>query len=163
MITPPPELLSHSHFARYFRTWQKNRVSIVFVPLAEICRQMGYLEEARQICTEGLQHHPDSVTGRLTLARVLLELERPEEVALLAEKIMQDFPGNREAEGILRRLKPEKKSTAVATWETCTMARILAAQGEKAAALAVLEKILTQDPSHQRARTLKEELCPGTS
>ena len=156
MIVPPSELLRQAHFARYFNTWQRDEDSIVFVPLAEICRQKGHLELAKQICEQGLNYHPDSVSGRLTLARIYCDLKQPELAQPILEKILQDQPGHPEAEKLLG--SPARREEG-SLWETCTMAQILIEQGERKAALDILNKILFRNPAEQRALELKERLC----
>jgi len=113
----PKELQRNPHFARYFRTWEKNPVSIVFIPLAQICREQGFLDLARQICEKGLSRHPASVSGRLMLARIFLDQEALNESRALVEKVLEEYPAQQEAtslrEKILRALgvplKEEKK------------------------------------------------------
>lgn len=163
----PEDLNKNPHFSRYYRTWQKNPVSIVFVSLAQICLEQGFLEQAKEICEQGLQHHPDSISGRLMLARVLYEFDDVAKAREIAEKILRDFPGQQEAwtllQKILRRESPAstaqevKASSPVNLWENMTMARIYADQGEKKIALQILDKILAKDPSHAEALRLSKE------
>ena len=161
MINPPRELLARSHFARYFNAWQRNQRSIVFVPLSEICREHGYLQEAREICETGLRFHPESVSGRLALARIYWDLKETGPAIPALQGVLTDYPSHREAEELLCRWVPGKRpaSGGGPAWETCTMAGILAAQGDRQGARILVEKILAREPGDQRARRLKEELC----
>ncbi|HEX5036205.1 MAG TPA: tetratricopeptide repeat protein [bacterium] len=116
-IEIPKELQRNPHFARYFRTWQRNELSIVFIPLAQICREQGFLEMACQICEKGLSRHPGSVSGRLMLARIFIDMEREEKAKEIVEKVLQEYPAQQEAEALLHKLKrmeepePAKKSS----------------------------------------------------
>lgn len=160
----PEELLLFPPFARYFRTWERNRASIVFVPLAEICRQRGFLQEALEICQEGLHYLPDSISGRLTLTKIQIDLGHRDEALSLLEAILRDFPGHEEALALVQKLAPERAlQQPISPWETCTMAQILIDQGERAAALKILGKILQARPDDLRAFKLKEEICRSKS
>jgi FimV-like protein len=179
----PKELQRNPHFARYFRTWQRNELSIVFIPLAQICREQGFLEMARQICEKGLARHPGSVSGRLMLARIFIDMEREEKAKEIVEKVLQEYPAQQEAEALLHKLKrmeepePHPKTvespepaaeevteeatpiaSAVSPWENPTMAKIYADQGETKIAHQILDKILARDPQNVRASELKRSL-----
>ncbi len=164
----PAELLRNPHFSRYFRTWQKNYSSVVFIPLAEICREQGYLGEAREICTKGLVHHPHSVSGRLLLARIYFELDRLEEAKKLVHEILSEQPAQKGAQTLLDSIvrtthtdevqKVSVPTSPASLWENVTMAKIYADQGEVKIALQILEKILSRNPAHTIALQLREEL-----
>ena len=47
--------------------------SRVFAPLAEAYRKSGMLDEAIQVCLEGLKIHPTYISGRVALARAYYE------------------------------------------------------------------------------------------
>jgi len=61
------------HFREYMRRYQQDPTSRVFAPLAEAYRRMGRLDEAIDVCLEGLKHHPDFTGGRVALARCFLD------------------------------------------------------------------------------------------
>lgn len=157
MTALPEKLRAHFHAARYFRTWQRNRRSIVFVPLAEICRQSGCLAEALEICEQGLAFNPRSVSGRMTLARIYRDLGLEEKALPVVEGVLQDVPDHPEAEILRRQMRSDPPRQEI--WETCTMAQVLGEQGETAAAQGIVEKILTRNPTDRRAMELKEALC----
>lgn len=163
----PEELFRNPHFSRYWRTWQKNELSVVFIPLAQICREQGLLAEAREICQKGLGHHPDSVSGRLMLARTCLDLEQPNEARRLVEEVLSELPAQQEAKHLLGKITrcgelsqeappplPQKSSL----WENMTMAQIYADQGEKKIALEILQKVLSRNPRDEQALGLQERL-----
>src|SRR3990167_5641620 len=148
------DLLRNPHFARYYRTWEKNDLSIVFIPLAQICREQGLLDEAKEICEKGLERHPTSVAGRLMLARILFDQEGMERARTVVETVIAEFPGQQEAQTLLQRIKRglgavdmkcppfggeddeitevgEPPDTAPPIWENVTMAKIYADQGDR--------------------------------
>ncbi len=166
----PTELLRNPHFSRYYRTWQKNPLSIVFIPLAQICREQGLFEEAKEICEQGLARHPDSVSGRLMLAWIYFDMDQVAESRRMVEGILTEFPIQQEAKILLERIvrttepshendhttKPQLQP--ISLWENVTMAKIYADQGEAKIAQRILDRLLTHDPNDVRARRLKEEL-----
>lgn len=177
----PTELLKNPHFSRYYRTWERNPLSVVFVPLAQIGREQGHLEVARAICKKGLEQHPNSVSGRILLARILYDLDELAEAQTLTLRILDEFPGQQEALSLLDRIlkgregeststpspqsasapngeKMERESEGISIWENPTMAKIYADQGEVRVARQMLERILTRDPTNQRALDLRKVL-----
>lgn len=169
----PLDLLRNPHFARYHRTWEKNAHSIVFIPLAQICREQGFLDEAIEICESGLRRHPSSVAGRLMLGRILFDQEEMERARVIVKTVIDEFPGQQEAMSLLLRIKrsqslmdEEEEITEVAKppdntpplWENVTMAKIYADQGDKRIARQMVEKILIRNPQDPRALVLREEL-----
>lgn len=64
------------HFREYMRRYQEDPTSRVFAPLAEAYRRLGRLDEAIDICVEGLKHHPDFPGGRVALARCFLDKKK---------------------------------------------------------------------------------------
>lgn len=178
----PKELQRNPHFARYYRTWQKNELSIVFIPLAQICREQGFLDTAREICERGLARHPTSVSGRLMLARIHMDCDETQKAQEIVEKVLQEYPAQQEAQTLLHRINrlgepeaaepesppvsPELKSPGVppaieaivSPWENATMAKIYADQGEARLARQILDKILARDPQNARAMELKRSL-----
>lgn len=163
------EFLKNPHFSRYYHTWQQNERSLVFIPLVEFFRTKGLAQEALELCEKGLVHHPQSVTGRLALARVYADLKKSEEAGTLLRAILEEFPGHPEALLLLAKLQgPSEASTVPADlgpWDTCTMAAIFARQGDYRKALGIVEKILALDPGHARAQELREEFikCRSSS
>ncbi len=163
MVNLPTQLLSHPYFVRYFKVWERNNNSILFVPLAEICRGSGFLDQAREICEKGLKRFPDLVSGRLVLAKIYWDLNNKARVLDIVEGILREIPGHQEAEEILQKIAPNRLKRSDSLWETCTMAEILADQGEKNGALGIVNRILTRDPANARALELKERLCRSKS
>lgn len=173
----PENLTRNSHFQRYYRTWQKNPLSVVFVPLAQICRDHGYLQEAQEICEAGLQHNPDSVSGRLTLAHILYAKGELKKVEEMTESILMTYPTQSEARSLQNRVKKdlytelspsspkaaedeeitlveEKNEKNTNLWENVTMAQIYADQGEMKIARDILHRVLKRNPQNERAQAL---------
>src|SRR5580698_2425157 len=61
------------YFREYLRRFREDPTSRVFAPLAEAYRRMGQVEEAIEICREGLEHHPDFHGGRVALAKCYID------------------------------------------------------------------------------------------
>jgi predicted Zn-dependent protease len=55
---------------------------------------MGLMEEARRICQNGVQIHPDFASGRVAFAKVLLELDEAAEALTQLEKAIELSPDN---------------------------------------------------------------------
>ncbi|MSP18384.1 MAG: tetratricopeptide repeat protein [Bdellovibrionales bacterium] len=64
------------HFREYIRRYQEDPTSRVFAPLAEAYRRLGRLDEAIDICLEGLKHHPEFPGGRVSLARCFFDKKK---------------------------------------------------------------------------------------
>lgn len=167
----PKELLRNPHFARYYRTWQKNELSIVFIPLAQICREQGMFEMAREICEKGLFRHPASVSGRLMLARIHMDMDATDKAKEIVDRVLEEYPAQQEAQTLLQKIKretqgqepdsaeaPAPETAAASPWENPTMAKIYADQGETKLAHQILDKILSRDPQNTRALELKRSL-----
>ncbi len=181
----PPALFENPHFVRYYRTWQNNELSIVFIPLAEICREQGYLSEARAICEAGLKSQPSSVSGRLMLARILLDLQETQQASDLVDHVLTSYPAQQEARSLAEKIRishavakktetkesprsetppetsdegEEKTLSPLTLWENPTMAKIYADQGEVRVAKRILDRILSHDPADERALTLQNSL-----
>ena len=50
-------------FDELFRRYDSAPDSYVFVPLADACRKLGRFEEALEICEDGIERHPNYVSG----------------------------------------------------------------------------------------------------
>ncbi|MBI4124731.1 MAG: tetratricopeptide repeat protein [Deltaproteobacteria bacterium] len=156
-----PDLLNNSLFLRYYDQWQQNPSSVVFAPIAEYFLHYGLLEDAIKVCQEGLKHHPDMVSGRLSLAKAYLrqkefpkaqrELRRVLELVPNQEKALELMGQiqNREAPAQPSPQSPPKSQAA--SWQTVTMAKIFAAQGHIDQAREVFQFILKKDPQNEEA------------
>jgi len=151
METVPEAMQNNPQFLRYFATWRENEASIVFVPMAEILRDAGYLEEACQVCEKSLEHHPDSISGRLLLASLYWGLQRRADADRLAREILERMPEHPEA---IRYLKNGLKRPLRASdpLHTATMAEIMVKQGAFGDAVQVLRSLLKEDPTNRDIR-----------
>src|ERR1022692_4557729 len=64
---------------RFQLIYQKDPNSKVFAPLAEAYRKMGFLKIAHEISLRGVKLHPQFPSGRLALAKILVDLGKTEE------------------------------------------------------------------------------------
>lgn len=78
----------------YLRRYQEDPTSRVFAPLAEAYRRAGLLDEAVEICRDGLRIHPHFIGGRVALARALFDKGEYQEVVKELEPILLDAPDN---------------------------------------------------------------------
>jgi tetratricopeptide (TPR) repeat protein len=72
----------------------KDPASIAFAQLAEEHRRAGQYEEAVDVASAGLAHHPAYLSARVTLGRALLELGRLDEAAAEFEYVVRSAPDN---------------------------------------------------------------------
>ncbi len=112
-----------------------------FVPLADALRRAGELLEARRILREGMERHPDFVSGHVVSAWLSLDQGRPEEAAASFEAARELDPQNLAA---LR-----------------GMAEILLEKGEVGAALGYLRDLAQQDPLDPELPVRMAELEEG--
>lgn len=66
---------------RYQLVLQKDPKSKVFAPLGEAYRKMGLLKEALQVLTAGVKTHPHFASGRVSLAKLLIDQGKHSEAA----------------------------------------------------------------------------------
>jgi tetratricopeptide (TPR) repeat protein len=90
-----------THFREYLRRYEQDPTSRVFAPLAESYRGLGRLDEAIQICLEGLEHHPDFHGGRVALARCYFDKKMFGEARKQLERVIQYSPENLMAQRLL--------------------------------------------------------------
>jgi len=89
------------HFREYMRRYQEDPTSRVFAPLAEAYRRLGRLDEAIDICLEGLKHHPDFPGGRVALARCFLDKKKYAKAKDELERVIGVSPDNILAQRLL--------------------------------------------------------------
>lgn len=77
------------HFKRMLK---EDPSSKAFAPLAESYRKLGQLEKALQIALDGVAVHPHFNSGKVALAKILIDLKKfPSAEQLLKEVCNQDF------------------------------------------------------------------------
>lgn len=89
------------YFREYLRRFREDPTSRVFAPLAEAYRKLGQVDEAIEICREGLQHHPDFYSGRVALAKCLIEKKDYDNARLELERVVNSVPENLLAQRLL--------------------------------------------------------------
>lgn len=155
-----PELLNNSLFLRYYNQWQEDPTSIVFAAIADFFLRYGLVDDALRICLEGLNHHPDFVSGRLVLAKVFLQKKEFPRAKEELKKVLNQVPEQAKALELMR--LTEERQTPVApeasSWETISMAKIYQSQGLIGQAREVYQSILARDPNNQEAKTRLAQL-----
>ena len=89
------------YFQEYLRRFREDPTSRIFAPLAEAYRRMSRLDDAIDICLEGLGHHPDFHGGRVALARCYIDKREFWLAKHELEKIVHVVPENLLAQRLL--------------------------------------------------------------
>jgi tetratricopeptide (TPR) repeat protein len=76
------------------RRVQQDPASFAFAALAEEYRRAGRLDEAEEICRQGLERHPTYTAGRVTLGRTLAERGDVDGAAAEFEHVLRTAPEN---------------------------------------------------------------------
>ncbi len=85
----------------YLKSYQEDPSSRVFAPLAEAYRKAGLLDEAIDICRDGLRVHPHFIGGRVALARAFFDKRFYDDVVKELEPVVMDAPDNLVAQRLL--------------------------------------------------------------
>jgi tetratricopeptide (TPR) repeat protein len=85
----------------YLKQYQADPRSRVFAPLAEAYRKAGLLDEAIEICRDGIRHHPNFIGGKVALARALFDKGDFENTAKELGPVVLDAPDNLIAQKLL--------------------------------------------------------------
>lgn len=85
----------------YLKRYQEDPTSRVFAPLAEAYRKAGLLDEAIDICRDGLRVHPNFIGGRVALARAFFDKRFYDDVVKELEPVVLDAPDNLVAQRLL--------------------------------------------------------------
>jgi len=92
---------SEVRLQEFERRWQHDRSPRVFLQFADELRRAGRTTRAIEILTEGLEHHPDSVSGMVALGRTLLEAREPEHARTFLERAVERDPSQYVANRLL--------------------------------------------------------------
>jgi tetratricopeptide (TPR) repeat protein len=149
-------------FERYYKMWNHDPSSIVFVPLAELLVRDGFYKEAQSICEVGLKHHRNSVSGRLVLASIYTRLGRHQDAERVAWEVLERMPEHPEASQYLvppRRDDDQKdvvekdvssaRKAEPEPWVNLTMVSILEKQGAMQEAMVMAEKLFKINPHNK--------------
>ena len=85
----------------YLKRYQEDPTSRVFAPLSEAYRKAGLLDEAIDICRDGLRVHPNFIGGRVALARAFFDKRFYADVIKELEPVVMDAPDNLVAQRLL--------------------------------------------------------------
>lgn len=125
--------------------FEENPDSMAFAPLSDAYRKEGDLENAEEVCLEGLKRHPNYVGGRMILARIYLEAEKFLLVASVSQSVIKMESENLMAHSLL--------------WQA-----LVKLERDKDA-INVLDRLLVLNPSDQDAEKalveIKERLASG--
>jgi len=89
------------HFREYLRRFREDPESRVFAPLAEAYRRLGRVDEAIQLCHEGLEKHPTFHGARVTLAKCFVDRHKYSEALEELQRVVQSIPENLLAQKLL--------------------------------------------------------------
>jgi tetratricopeptide (TPR) repeat protein len=111
--------LNPGFIERYQLIFEKDKSTPLFAPLAEAYRKMGLLKEAKEVCEEGLKHHPNFISGLVAYAKTLLDLEEYELATKALEKACGQNPDNILAQSLLAKcyLKAKKPKEALNSYK----------------------------------------------
>lgn len=101
LTTHSQNSVDREELERYLRVFQQNPDSRVFAPLCDLYRRLGRLQEAEQICREGIRRHPYYAGGKVALAHILLDSHRFDEARSESESVVTFYPDNLLARKIL--------------------------------------------------------------
>jgi len=142
-------LKDHPELEKLFERLTNEPDSHVFAPLADSCRKIGRLEEALDICRNGLERHPDYASGHVVLGKCLYDGGNTESAKAAFQKVLSLDENN------LVALK--------------YLGLILSEEGDEAAAMEHFKHILALDPDNVEIRGKLENLqgsednyTPGT-
>ena len=78
--------------------------SLAFVPLAELYRDNGMVDQAIQMCLQGLQRHPENAQARILLAACLADSGKIKDAQRHLKGVLQLVPNNKKAKAVLKEL-----------------------------------------------------------
>lgn len=86
---------------KYLKMFQDDPSSRIFAPLSECYRKIGLVDEAIEICKEGLAVHPDFLGGRIALARAYADKKMYVQVREILGPLIDRIPDNLVAQRLL--------------------------------------------------------------
>lgn len=96
-----PDSPAESRLQELERRWHHDRSPRVFLQFADELRRAGRTTRAIEILTEGLELHPDSVSGMVALGRTLLEADEPGHARTFLERAIERDPSQYVASRLL--------------------------------------------------------------
>ena len=128
----PPLLL------RYLKMFQEDPTSRIFAPLSEAYRKLGLVDDAIEICLEGMSANPSFVGGRVALARAYADKGLHQDVHDALAPVIDQIPDNLVAQKLFA--------------QSCLPL------GEGGKALSALKLVLYFNPDDTEVRGLVQEL-----
>jgi len=80
---------------------EEDPTSRLFMPLAFACLKLGKYDEVIDICSKGLDYHPDYIAAKVVLANAFMEKGMVEEAKLLLYDVVEKMPDNYRANKML--------------------------------------------------------------
>lgn len=124
----------NAEIEEYTKKLSSNPESLVFVPLAEVYRKSGLLDQAIETCLKGLQNHPSYMSARMVLGRAYLEKEMYDEAATELQKVSAADANNIMAHSLL--------------------GQVYMKQGKFAGAVEEFQKVLAGNPDDHTAQKM---------
>ncbi len=116
---------------RYQLLLEKKPESKVFAPLAEAYRKMGFIKQAIEVCTKGIQHNPHFSSGYIAFARIYMAQKDLDSALVNLQKACELSPENLLGHELLAECYLKQKKTKLA--------------------LKAYKMVLFLNPQHQRA------------
>ncbi|MFW6192711.1 MAG: tetratricopeptide repeat protein, partial [Gemmatimonadota bacterium] len=126
---------------RFEEKYAENPDSLVFARLADLYRKAGDPDRALSLLEQGLERHPDYLSGHIVRARCLRDLGRPGEAGRAFDAVLEQDEQNLVALRGLAELARER--------------------GELEEAEQRYEELLALDPRNEEARAALDELVEG--
>jgi tetratricopeptide (TPR) repeat protein len=83
-----------SEIEKLEKRWAENPKGRNFAPLADAYRKAGELDRALELCTAGLELHPDYVSAHIVLARCLIDQKNDAGASAVFQKVLALDPEN---------------------------------------------------------------------
>ena len=83
-----------SEIEKLERRYAENPKGRNFAPLADAYRKAGQLDQAIELCTSGLEHHPDYVSAHIVYGRCLIDKHDDERAGTVFRKVLELDPEN---------------------------------------------------------------------
>ena len=83
-----------SEIEKLERRYAENPKGRNFAPLADAYRKAGQLDQAIELCTSGLERHPDYVSAYIVYGRCLLDQHNDDSAGTVFRKVLDLDPEN---------------------------------------------------------------------
>lgn len=83
-----------SEIEKLERRYAENPKGRNFAPLADAYRKAGQVDQAIELCTSGLEHHPDYVSAHIVYGRCLIDQHSDDQAATAFRKVLELDPEN---------------------------------------------------------------------